>query len=125
MVHLMKICLMELLPPLVMHPACQQRYIGICLDLGEGSRCISLQIIGGQVSSRSAATNTTTFDLTLAQEVTVTESFYPAFSPLNFVTVTGGALGLWLGVGVVQVLSYVASAASWLTVQRHGRNKLS
>ena len=57
--------------------------------------------------------------------MTVTESFYPAFSPLSFVTVTGGALGLWLGVGVVQVVSYVASAASWLPVQRHGRNKLS
>ena len=31
------------------------------------------------------------------QEVTVTESFYPSFSPLTFFTVMGGALGLFLG----------------------------
>ena len=83
-----------------------------------------MQILGAQLSYQSQE-NETTFDLTMDQEVTVTESFYPPFSPLTFFTVMGGALGLWLGVGVVQVVSYVASAASWLAVQRHGRNKLS
>ena len=35
----------------------------------------------------------------------VTESFYPAFSPLSFITMMGGALGLWLGVGAVQLVA--------------------
>ena len=54
-----------------------------------------------------------TFDLTLDQEVTITESFYPPFSPLEFITVSGGAFGLWLGMGAVQVVEYAASATSW------------
>ena len=83
-----------------------------------------MQILSAQLSYQSQE-NETTFDLTMDQEVTVTESFYPPFSPLTFFTVMGGALGLWLGVGVVQVVSYVASAASWITVNRYGRNKLS
>ena len=72
-----------------------------------------MQILGAQLSYQSQE-NETTFDLTLDQEVTVTESFYPSFSPLTFFTVMGGALGLWLGVGVVQVVSYVVTAVSWL-----------
>ena len=72
-----------------------------------------MQILGAQLSYQSQE-NETTFDLTLDQEVTVTESFYPSFSPLTFFTVMGGALGLWLGVGVVQVVSYVVTAVAWL-----------
>ena len=72
-----------------------------------------MQIVGAQLSYQSQE-NKTTFDLTMDQEVTVTESFYPSFSPLTFFTVMGGALGLWLGVGVVQVVSYVVTAVAWL-----------
>ena len=72
-----------------------------------------MQILGAQLSYQSQE-NETTFDLTMDQEVTVTESFYPSFSPLTFFTVMGGALGLWLGVGVVQVVSYVVTAVAWL-----------
>ena len=55
--------------------------------------------------------------LTLVQEVMVTESFYPAFSPLSFITMMGGALGLWLGVGVVQMVAFMVSAASWIKLK--------
>jgi len=72
-----------------------------------------IQITGAQISSQNVADNITTFDLTLDQEVTVTESFYPPFSPLDFITVSGGAFGLWLGMGAVQVVQYVVSASSW------------
>ena len=72
-----------------------------------------MQIVGAQLSYQTQE-NETTFDLTMDQEVTVTESFYPSFSPLTFFTVMGGALGLWLGVGVVQVVSYVVTAVAWL-----------
>ena len=46
------------------------------------------------------------FDLSLDQIITVTESFYPKFSPLSFITKMGSAIGLWLGAGVVQMIHF-------------------
>ena len=43
--------------------------------------------------------------LTMNQEVTITESFIPEFSISSFFVDFGGSLGLWLGVGAVQLLS--------------------
>ena len=55
--------------------------------------------------------------LTLVQEVIVTESFYPAFSPLSFITMMGGALGLWLGVGAVHLVAYFLNAVHWVKIK--------
>ena len=48
--------------------------------------------------------NFSTISFTLNQRVTVTESYIPAFSLTNFFSQLGGSLGLWLGVGTVQLL---------------------
>ena len=56
----------------------------------------------------------TGFDLTLDQIVTVTESFYPSFSLLEFLTMMGGAVGLWLGMGVVQMVHVGAAWVTWI-----------
>ena len=48
--------------------------------------------------------NFSSLSFTLNQRVTVTESYIPAFSLTNFFTQLGGSLGLWLGVGTVQLL---------------------
>ena len=53
----------------------------------------------------------TEFDLTLGQTVTVTEAFYPKFSVLEFLSKTGGAVGLWLGLGMVQLVKYGVTGA--------------
>ena len=65
--------------------------------------------------SENVDDNFTTFDLTLDQEVTVTESSYPPFPPLDFITTLGGVLGLWLGLGVAQLVEYVLGLVSWFT----------
>ena len=73
-----------------------------------------MQIVGALISSRRWDRDHSTFDLTLDQQVTVTESYYPSFSPLSFITMMGGALGLWLGVGAVQLVAYLLNAVHWV-----------
>ena len=52
--------------------------------------------------------NESMFDLTFEQDVEVLEYFYPEFSISTFLSNLGGTLGLWLGVGVLQVGGYGA-----------------
>ena len=44
------------------------------------------------------------FTFSLKQEVEVTESYIPEFSVSTFLAGLGGSLGLWLGVGAVQLI---------------------
>ena len=54
----------------------------------------------------------TKFDLTFDQAVTVTESYYPSPSLTKLLAELGGSLGLWLGVGVVQLWLYATNFIS-------------
>ena len=56
-------------------------------------------------------TNLTVFDFTLDQTVTITEAFYPEFDLQEFLSNTGGAVGLWLGLGMVQLVQYIVTGA--------------
>ena len=53
-------------------------------------------------------TSSSAFDLTFEQDVEITEYFYPDFSFPSFLSNLGGTLGLWLGVGVLQLGGYGA-----------------
>ena len=80
---------------------------------------VLFQISGARISSQNVEGNVTIFDLTLDQIVTVTESFYPTFSPLEFLTFMGGAVGLWLGIGVVQMVHQGVGWATWIRSAMH------
>ena len=60
--------------------------------------------------------NETVFDLTFDQEVTFTESFFPSLSMSNLFSQIGGALGLWLGIGVLQITEYGSFLANLLKI---------
>ena len=64
---------------------------------------LTFQIFGALTTS-VARMNSSRFDITFHSEVTITESFFPPFSLSIFFADLGGSLGLWLGVGAVQIL---------------------
>ena len=55
------------------------------------------------------------FSFTLNQDIYVEESFIPPFSVSTFFADLGGSLGLWLGVGAVQLLISGVSFLTWVT----------
>ena len=53
-------------------------------------------------------------DLTFSSKVFVTETDFAKFTISSFLSEVGGSMGLWLGLGVVQVLEL---AANWVLLR--------
>ena len=58
---------------------------------------------GVKVDDEQSNAKGTKIQLTFDQTVTITESFYPGISPTKIFSDLGGSLGLWLGVGAIQL----------------------
>ena len=66
------------------------------------------------MSNTQRSSKKTQFDLTFDQTVTITESFYPSPSFTRLFAELGGSLGLWLGVGAVQLFSLSLQFVTYL-----------
>ena len=75
--------------------------VPVCLEIFN----ILKKISGRFISASKMVSNYTALDISLDRKVTITESFIPEFSLSSFFADLGGSLGLWLGVGVVQLLT--------------------
>ena len=76
--------------------------------------CLLLKIFGAEISKRKVDEDISSLDITFKQSITVKEYFYPQFSIPDFLSSMGGALGLWLGLGVLQLVTNVVNLASWI-----------
>ena len=62
--------------------------------------------------SASPGQNRSTFVFTFDKAVTLYDSDFPSFDWVSLFTDLGGSLGLWLGVGVAQVVEILLK---WIT----------
>ena len=58
--------------------------------------------------------NYSMLSISISEKVTTTESYIPHFSLAMFIADMGGSLGLWLGLGAVQILGGVYQLCVWV-----------
>ena len=63
----------------------------------------SNQMSGAMVSDKVWNTYSSSFVFTWEQTVQITKYFYPSLSVAKLLSDLGGSLGLWLGVGILQI----------------------
>ena len=85
----------------------------------KGRKChfhflLCLFFLIASLTSTPRSSKKTQFDITFDQTVTITESFYPSLSFTKLFADLGGSLGLWLGVGIIQLISYLLQFISYL-----------
>ena len=70
--------------------------------------------MSSRLIEKSKRISSSIIKINLDPVVETTESFYPKFSLSAFFADLGGSLGLWLGLGAVQILSNGIGLAMWL-----------
>ena len=72
------------------------------------------QIEGSLVSEEAISGDTSEFDFAFVPTVEIKEYFYPDLSIESFLSDMGGTLGLWLGVGVLQLGEHILDSLAFI-----------
>ena len=82
--------------------------------------------VHGSPISEQRADSHSFIDLTFIQAISVTESFYKSLSYSELFSSLGGSLGLWLGVGIMQIIEHVANCGNIIQtfIRRSNKNSL-
>ena len=83
------------------------------LKIKRSSMFVFNQISGRIIDSLNEFNNNSWVIFSIDQKVKTKEFYFPHFSPETFLAELGGSLGLWLGVGAVQILSGVYKILLW------------
>ena len=67
---------------------------------------ILIQVEGALFKKKSYEYNESRLELSIKDQVVVKKSFYPPLSVMNLFSSLGGVMGLWLGMGILQILDY-------------------
>ena len=70
---------------------------------------IYCQVHGSLISSSPTYSYYTLFEISVDQRVKITESFYATPSLAEIFSSLGGALGLWLGLGMMQIVEHATN----------------
>ena len=73
-----------------------------------------IKIEGSLVSEQVISGDTIDFDLAFVPTVEIKEYFYPDLSIESFLSDMGGTLGLWLGVGVLQLGGHILDSLAFI-----------
>ena len=68
--------------------------------------CLETKLAGMMTTERYWKKTHSSFFLTLDQTVTITETRFPQLDVAKLFAELGGTLGLWLGLGVIQMISF-------------------
>ena len=72
------------------------------------------QVKGSLIVQKTRPYGFTDLDITFDQTVTVTESSFPSLSLSTLMAQVGGSLGLWLGLGIIQICVHFIDAVSFI-----------
>ena len=67
---------------------------------------ILIQVEGALFEKRSYGYNESRLKLSIKDTIVITKHFYPPLSIMTLFSSLGGVLGLWLGMGIMQILDY-------------------
>ena len=67
---------------------------------------ILIQVEGALFKKKSYGHNESRLELSIKDQVVITKSFYPPLSVMTLFSSLGGVMGLWLGMGIMQILDY-------------------